>query len=65
MEDYSAPEISKQPLDSTILQLKSIGIENVYTFPFPTKPEVMKISSTLEKLMNLKAITGTITPKKE
>lgn len=65
MEDYSAPEISKQPLDSTILQLKSIGIENVYTFPFPTKPEVMKISHTLEKLMNLKAIMGTITPKKE
>jgi ATP-dependent RNA helicase DHX37/DHR1 len=47
MEQFSAPEILKQPLDSTILQLKAIGIENVYTFPFPTKPEVAKISHTL------------------
>ncbi len=44
MDEFPPPEILKQPLDSTILQLKSIGIENVFAFPFPTKPDTNKIS---------------------
>ena len=38
MEKHPDPEICKLPLDSTILQIKSIGFQNVYSFPFPTPP---------------------------
>ena len=51
MDEYPLPEISKLPLEGVILQLKSIGIENVYDFPFPTSPDISKLKPTLESLL--------------
>lgn len=56
MEEYPLPEISKLPLEGVILQLKSIGIPNVYNFPFPTAPAIDKIHKTLLSLKDLQAI---------
>ena len=38
MEKYADPEICRLPLDTTLLQIKSIGFSNVFGFPFPTEP---------------------------
>lgn len=38
MEEYPLPEICKLPLESVLLQLKTIGIPDVFIFPFPTPP---------------------------
>lgn len=51
MEEYPLPEINKQPLESVILQLKSMGIENIYEFPFPTRPPVTKMHESLLQLI--------------
>jgi len=56
MEEYPLPEISKLPLEGVLLQLKSIGIKNVFSFPFPTVPPVEKITETLISLKDIKAI---------
>jgi HrpA-like RNA helicase len=41
-----------------LLQLKTIGIPDVFIFPFPTAPESAKIKSTLQSLLEIKAIQG-------
>jgi HrpA-like RNA helicase len=43
-----------------LLQLKAIGIPNVYTFPFPTAPDLMKIKTTLANLLDIQAVQGII-----
>ncbi|ODV62995.1 ATP-dependent RNA helicase ECM16 [Ascoidea rubescens DSM 1968] len=35
-EQFSKPEILRMPVVSTILQMKSMGIDNILNFPFPT-----------------------------
>ncbi|PIA57500.1 hypothetical protein AQUCO_00600312v1 [Aquilegia coerulea] len=37
--DFSSAEISKVPVDGVVLLLKSMGIDKVVNFPFPTPPE--------------------------
>lgn len=51
MEEYPLPEICKLPLESVLLQLKTIGIPDVFAFPFPTAPENTKIKDTLSSLL--------------
>lgn len=43
-----------------LLQLKAIGIPNIFAFPFPTAPEHTKIKHNLDCLLEIKAISGTI-----
>jgi ATP-dependent RNA helicase DHX37/DHR1 len=38
MKEFPEPEISKIPLQNTVLQLKAIGVQDVLRFPFPTCP---------------------------
>ena len=51
MDMYAAPEITLQPLENVLLQLKTIGISNVYKFPFPTKPPEGSILTALQSLL--------------
>lgn len=53
---YREADISCFPLSPTILQLKSIGIKNVYKFPFPTPPPAESLSKAIEELCQFGAL---------
>nr|POE53297.1 putative atp-dependent rna helicase pb1a10.06c [Quercus suber] len=53
---HTVPEILRTPLESTILQLKNMEINNVANFPFPTAPDPMQILQADRLLRNLGAI---------
>ncbi|CDR94499.1 RNA helicase, putative [Babesia bigemina] len=55
-DDYSPVEIANCNLESTILLLSAIGIENPYDFPFLTPPPLDNIRSALQALAALGAI---------
>ncbi len=59
LEKHKAPEITRLPLNYTILQMVKIGIKNVYKFPFPTPPEHQRLRQSVEELVMLGAITLT------
>ncbi|GAB5362005.1 hypothetical protein AAMO2058_000761000 [Amorphochlora amoebiformis] len=63
--DFEEPEILTQPIDSTVLSMKAMGIANVSNFPFPTPPDEFSLRQALRSLAILGAIDekkGTITP---
>ncbi|WPH00941.1 Hypothetical protein R9X50_00377500 [Acrodontium crateriforme] len=53
---HTVPEILRTPLESTVLQLKSMEIENVVNFPFPTAPDAAQLVQADRLLRNLGAI---------
>ncbi|KAM3140264.1 hypothetical protein pb186bvf_007620 [Paramecium bursaria] len=55
---FDEPEITEIPLESIILQLKSIGIQDIYKFPFLTQPDNSNIQNGLVHLLKLKALEG-------
>lgn len=57
MKEFSDPEILKEPLDSSILTLKTIGIEEIMKFPFVTKPGVQSILQAEKELVKIGALT--------
>jgi ATP-dependent RNA helicase DHX37/DHR1 len=54
-EEYAAPEILRTPLESVVLQLKSMGAP-VTSFPFPTPPD----RTSLKKAENLLSYLGAL-----
>ncbi|KAJ0979853.1 hypothetical protein J5N97_015327 [Dioscorea zingiberensis] len=52
---FSCPQITKVPLDGVVLLLKSMGIDKVVNFPFPTPP---KIEALVEAEKCLKALNA-------
>ena len=49
-EKFAVPEIQRMPIDGVILQMKSMHIDTVVNFPFPTPPErtaLLKAEKTL------------------
>lgn len=61
---FSVPEILRMPIESIVLQMKSMGIDNVINFPFPTPPERIALKNAETLLKNLGALSisnGTIT----
>jgi ATP-dependent RNA helicase DHX37/DHR1 len=50
---FSSPEIEKTTLENLILQMKSIGIHNVDTFPFVSPPETKNLFKAIQILRNL------------
>ena len=48
--EYSEPEILRTPVDSVVLQLKSMDLQHVVNFPFPTPPDRNSLA-TAEKLL--------------
>ena len=55
LTDYSDPEILKTPLDQTMLQLKSMGVEDLLRFPYVTQPPMSSIQASMKKLTILGA----------
>ncbi|KAK0336444.1 putative ATP-dependent RNA helicase DHR1 [Friedmanniomyces endolithicus] len=54
--EHTVPEILRTPLESTVLQLKSMEIENVVNFPFPTSPDGVQLMLAERLLRTLGAI---------
>lgn len=49
-EKFAIPEIQRMPIDGIVLQMKSMHIDTVVNFPFPTPPErpaLLKAEKTL------------------
>lgn len=63
MLDYLPPEIRRSSLDGVLLQMISIGIENISTFDFLEKPDEIRIKAALNNLLTLKAIKATTSTK--
>lgn len=58
-EQFSRPEILRMPVESVILQMKSMAIQNVLNFPFPTPPERNSIHKAINLLQRLGALNST------
>ncbi|PIA61252.1 hypothetical protein AQUCO_00300647v1 [Aquilegia coerulea] len=54
--DFSSAEISKVPVDGVVLLLKSMGIDKVVNFPFPTPPETAALLEAERCLKTLEAL---------
>ncbi|GAV51821.1 hypothetical protein ZYGR_0AF02920 [Zygosaccharomyces rouxii] len=55
-EQFSRPEILRMPVESVVLQMKSMAIQNVINFPFPTPPD----PRTLFKAVNILKYLGAL-----
>lgn len=55
-EEFSEPEICRKPPDDLILQLKSMHIEKVINFPFPTNPGSEQLKAAERRLCFLGAL---------
>ena len=55
-ETFGEPEISKCAVESVVLSMKSMGIDQVVNFPFPTPP----VRSSLRKAENLLCNLGAL-----
>lgn len=55
-QQFSKPEILRMPVESVILNMKSIGIDQIMNFPFPTHPD----RTALKKAERLLTILGAL-----
>ncbi|XP_051163184.1 probable ATP-dependent RNA helicase kurz [Leptopilina boulardi] len=55
-EEFSEPEICRKPPDDLILQLKSMHIDKVINFPFPTNPGLEQLKAAERRLCFLGAL---------
>ncbi|KDO76640.1 hypothetical protein CISIN_1g038192mg, partial [Citrus sinensis] len=56
LPDFSCAEISKVPVDGVVLLMKSMNIDKVSNFPFPTPPEVTALVEAERCLKALEAL---------
>ncbi len=56
-EQFSQPEILRMPIDGVVLQMKSMHIDAVVNFPFPTAPDRHNLQKAEKVLMHLGALT--------
>jgi ATP-dependent RNA helicase DHX37/DHR1 len=57
--EHADPEILRTPIESVVLQMKTMGLDNVVNFPFPTAPERSSLVKAERLLKNLGALTST------
>jgi HrpA-like RNA helicase len=65
MKQFQEPEICTIPLEDLILQLRSIGIENEESFPFPTQPPLSSLRRAHTILGYLGALKSQIQSQKK
>jgi len=53
---YAEPRILQKPVEDVVLQMKSMNIDNVVNFPFPTRPSIDALKSAEKKLIALGAL---------
>ncbi|KAJ9088341.1 putative ATP-dependent RNA helicase DHR1 [Entomophthora muscae] len=63
-ESFAQPEISRTPIEGVVLQMKSMNIDNVANFPFPSPPPALSIAKAEKHLTYLGAVNdeGLISP---
>lgn len=54
--DFTIPEIQRTNMSEVVLQMKSMGIENILSFEFIDKPSTKSLQNALETLIFLKAL---------
>ncbi|KAL2152433.1 hypothetical protein VTH82DRAFT_5617 [Thermothelomyces myriococcoides] len=62
--EFSPPELLRMPIEGVVLQLKSMNLQHVVNFPFPSPPDRQSIVKAERLLTYLSAISpsGQITP---
>ncbi|OTB07712.1 hypothetical protein M426DRAFT_19649 [Hypoxylon sp. CI-4A] len=55
--EFADPEIMRMPIEGVVLQLKSMRLQHVVNFPFPTPPERQSLAKAEKLLQYLSAIT--------
>ncbi|OCF41767.1 ATP-dependent RNA helicase DHX37/DHR1 [Kwoniella heveanensis CBS 569] len=55
-EQFSQPEILRMPIEGVVLQMKSMNIDAVVNFPFPTPPDRFALRRAESLLTNLGAL---------
>ncbi|KAF8443043.1 P-loop containing nucleoside triphosphate hydrolase protein [Boletus edulis BED1] len=58
-EQFSQPEILRTPIEGVVLQMKSMGIDTVVNFPFPTPPDTQALKKAETVLTHLGAVSST------
>lgn len=58
-KEHAEPEILRMPVEGVVLQLKSMDLQHVVNFPFPTPPDPQSLANA-EKLLSY---LGAISPK--
>lgn len=59
---FETPEVERMPIESLVLQLKTIGIDSVSSFPFPSPPPPSSLLAAIRSLVNLGALVPTFRP---
>ncbi|KAK0626511.1 P-loop containing nucleoside triphosphate hydrolase protein [Immersiella caudata] len=63
-QEFSDPELLRMPIEGVVLQLKSMNLQHVINFPFPTPPDRQSLIKAEKLLAYLSAISssGQVTP---
>ena len=56
--EHTEPEILRMPVEGVVLQLKSMDLQHVLNFPFPTPPDRYDLAKAEKLLTYLGALTG-------
>lgn len=62
--EYTPPEIVRKPVEDLVLQLKTLNIDRLANFPFPTSPDLQAIEVAERILVQLNALDGQSKTKK-
>lgn len=54
--EHAKPRILQKPVEDVLLQMKSMNIDNVVNFPFPTRPSIDSLKAAEKKLILLGAL---------
>lgn len=54
---FSVPEILRMPIEGVVLQMKSMNIDQVVNFPFPTPPDRVSLAQAEKLLVSLGALS--------
>lgn len=57
-EEHAQPEILRMPVEGVVLQLKSMDLQNVVNFPFPTPPDRQSLAKAENLLTYLGAVSS-------
>ncbi|KAJ3492745.1 hypothetical protein NLG97_g5173 [Lecanicillium saksenae] len=57
-QEFADPELLRMPIEGVVLQLKSMNLQNVINFPFPTPPERHSLATAEKLLEYLSAISS-------
>ena len=62
--EYAEPEILRMPVEGIVLQLKSMNLQHVSNFPFPTPPDRQSLAKAEKLLTHIGALSahGKVTP---